>query len=495
MAPQQPSPYLDPKHPAFENRPRTGKMSHDAAIKTMMSKGGGGLSRKEAEAVWDSLPADPTEDQVTKAMTRFRQGTSALRDAGYSDDLVRAVGTRLAADPNMTVEVALKDVQAANPDIRNEAQDASRAAGVKAPGGGTTDANGEFTGDGSNGATGADPDTQFLNQLRQQAQNFLTQADLQYLASVGSADSFISGAAASQQAAAANRQIVARAGELTDAGVPPGEIDRARAATGDTYIPFTPPSPEGIRTALSGGGDDTQRVTGMVPGGTPAADKIMAGATGGKTLTEAIRYIRDMSPSDLQNLQRKLVDAGYFAQIMSGQSFEPDVWGDPTDPATQEAWKTLLRDVVAQNSDVQTILAQRTGIWSSKLDEMRQNKSKAEADKADAERRKALADALQNQVTVTDSASLRTAAQKIEKQSAGMNVLTPAEREALAQWIQGIQAQAQRSAKQGASVAYDVDPVALMQQQIESEHPTEVLGQRAAEVGDEIQRLLAGPGR
>jgi hypothetical protein len=457
---------------------REGGMTGAAALKFLRSQG---LSSDESKIVAASLPDSPTQTEVSQALDKWRR-VKPLSQSGYSKAATTAIGVKLLQKPvGTSVNEVIDEVKVDKPNLTKELDDVRKAvtAASGAPGGAQNPPGGAGDGfHGNGGDLSSLADDSFLNALRSQARNFLSATDLQYLASVGTPDEFLAAMVKSEGSQEAQRALYAQthSADAAQAGLAPEGDQFATTAK----VAFDPSE----RTTMSP--PSGQRITSRVDPGSAAA-ATLAQSTG-KSVTEAVRYIRDMSPEDLTNLQRKLVEAGYYAQVMSGSGFEPDVWGDPTDPATNAAWKALLRDTIAQKTDVATLLTQRTAANQPAIAKLRSEKAKDDE-------RKALAEALQNQVTVSDTASLRTAASKIA--SAGDMTgkdLAPNELDALATWIQGLQASTQRAAKHGASVAVDVNPVDQMTERIAATHPVDVMGQRIAGQADELARLLRGPG-
>lgn len=481
-----PSPYLDPTHPALVNRPRTGVMSKDAAVKTMKA---GGLSTDEANAVWGALgTGTPTEAQVLDAMHAYTTATSKLRDAGYSKDLVKAVGTRMVGPNPMTLQDALADVDKANPDIRAEAQDAAKAAGVTlpsttgSPGGVQKGANGGFT---PSGATGAGTvDDQYLAALRNQAKNFLSADQVKFLGSTASATALlnaIGGAGGSDEAAAAMNKLSLATGG--DTGLPQEGDILAKA----TKVYLDPNARQADRENEWGNDGipiGRQPHRSVVDQWTDASDPVH----GAKTVAEALRMLPQMSQSELTNLQRKLVDSGYISQVGSGSQTEPDMWGDPTDPTTNAAWRQLLADSITTGKDVQDILKDRTAAFAPTL-------AKMQADKAEAQARQARADALASQVKVDSTDNLMAAMRKMTSggQLIGQD-LTPEEQSALAAHMQQLEAAQQTAENQGSSYVPQVDPSAEMQEEIIAGHPVQYLAQQVATSADVWKRLLTTPG-
>lgn len=440
---------------------------------------GQGLSTEDAKIVRGALPDMPSQSLVSAALEKWRM-VKPLVSAGYSKQVTSALATKLLQKPvGATVAQVLDEVKVDKPDLAKELGDIGKALtnANAAPGGAENPADPTFTGKGPTLSQLADDS--FLSQLRTQAKNFLTAADLQYLASVGSPDEFLQAMVRSEGAQAAQVQLgsATTSPDAVSAGISPeGDITAS-----STRIAMTP---------------EERSKTGAIDAQVPMGSRIprpsphygTTAESGGKSVTEAVRMLREMNPQDLMNLERKLVDAGYYAQVMSGQAFEPDVWGDPTDPATNAAWKALLRDTIGQKTDVQTLLATRASQYGDWLGKQRSEKAKTDA-------RAALADALTNQVTVSDTASLRVAASKIAGATDSLGKdLAPNELDALASWIQGLQASTQFAAKHGASRAVDIDPVSQMTERIAAQHPVEMMGQRVASQADEFARLLRGPG-
>lgn len=353
--------------------------------------------------------------------------------------------------------------------------DQAAAGGVTQPAAGIHNAaGGGFTPSGTvlNGGV----DDAFLAALKSQAKNFLTKDQIGYLGSTGSPDAFlnaIAGPGGSDQAALAMNQLARSTGGAS--GVPyEGDITASQ-----TQVQLSAP-------------DTSDNPDAMIPAGSrvPKSKWIDPNQPlhGGKTVAEAVRLLRDMPQDQLTNLQRKLVDAGYIARVASGSTYEPESWGDPTDPLTNAAWRQLLTDSIAQGTDVQQLLSDRTATFSPKLAELQAAKTKADRDKA-------LQNALMNQVQVTSMDSLRSAMRKISNHGQLLgHDLNPDEVTSMGEWIQGLQSSQQLAEKHGSSWVPQVDVAASLEQRAIAEHPVDYLGQQTAVAAESWARLLRSPG-
>jgi fructose-specific component phosphotransferase system IIB-like protein len=418
-----------------------------------------------------------------KSSARAKQ----LTDRGMSSELaVEVLKNTNATHDNTHLQFALKQIavdkegsalgKAATAFLSDPK---AQAAGIVAPstaspGGIQNGAGGAFNPSGA--VTNGSVDDAFLAALRNKAKNFLTADQINYLGSTGSPDSFlnaIGGPGGSDEAALAMNTLARNTGGAS--GVP-AEGDITASAT---QVQLSPT-------------DTSDNADAMIPTGSrlPKSKWIDPNQPlhGGKTVTEAIKLLRELPTDQLQNLQRKLVDAGYIARVATGSTTEPDAWGDPTDPLTNAAWRALLTDTIAQGSDVQTMLANGAATFAPKLAELQ----KAKADAAQA---KALHDALMNQVQVTSMDSLRSAVSKLNANGQMLgHDLNPDEVTNLGQWIQQLQSSQQLAQQHGSSWVPQVDPVASLEQRIKSDHPVEFLGQQTADAAETWAKLLKTPG-
>lgn len=356
--------------------------------------------------------------------------------------------------------------------------DQAKSVGVTAP---QPAANGVQNGGGagftpSSSVTTGGVDDAFLASLRAQAKNFLTKDQITYLGSTGSPDAFlnaIGGPGGSDQAALAMNTLARTTGGTS--GLPAeGDLTASQ-----TQVELSAP-------------DTSDNPDALVPAGSRVPKSRWIDPSeplhGGKTVSEAIKLLRDLPQDQLINLQRKLVNAGYIARVASGSTTEPDAWGDPTDPSTNAAWRALLTDSIAQGTDVQTLLANGAASFAPKLAEL-------QATKARTDQANALHDALMNQVQVDSMDSLRSAVGKLTANGQMLgHDLSPDEVTNLGQWIQGLQSSQQLAEKHGSSWVPQVDPAASLQQKIMADHPAEFLGQQEAVAAETWARLLKTPG-
>lgn len=91
---------------------------------------------------------------------------------------------------------------------------------------------------------------------------------------------------------------------------------------------------------------DVGKPTAPMPG-VPASSTDTIGAL------DALKYLYDLSPTEVHNMQLKMAAAGYFDKLDNGGSY---IDGDPTDKNTQAAWNMLLRDSITTKRSVPAVL-------------------------------------------------------------------------------------------------------------------------------------------
>ena len=337
--------------------------------------------------------------------------------------------------------------------------------------------------DPSKGVAGGTVDDAYLQALRNQAKNFLTNDQINFLTTIGGPNTAgnvlaqIAGPGGSDEAALAMNKLAQTTG-AQGSGLPyEGDLTASQTEVqldkGDT-------SDWGIDPIEVPQGSRAPRKSKWIDPNEPLH--------GGKTVAQALKMLRDLPQDQLINLQRKLVDSGYIARTAPGNATEPDAWGDPTDPNTNAAWRALLVDSIAQGTDVTTLLATGTTTWAPKLAEMNAAIAKQKSDEA-------LAEALRNQVQVSSMDSLRSALSKITNHGQLLgHDLTPDEVTNMGQWIQGLQTTQQRAEKAGSSFVPQVDVGASLEQKAIAEHPVDYLGQQTAVAAETWARLLKTPG-
>jgi hypothetical protein len=337
------------------------------------------------------------------------------------------------------------------------------------------------------GATGGGTvDDNYLAALRSQAKNFLTGDQVQFLGSTASPDALlnaIGGPGGSDEGAAAMRNLF-QATNQTNSQIPSEGIGNAA----NTMVNMTPPQPNQFTAGDMVDSPFSTQPNDQAQSSIDSFANNFQQMAGSKTVNQALRMLPTMSSTELTNLQRKLVDSGYIAQVASGNTYEPDMWGDPTDATTQAAWKQLLADSLTTGKDVQTLLAQRTASFAPKLAQM-------QVDKANADKAKALATAKQNQVTVDSTDNLIAAMRKLTNGGAMLgHDLSNDEMTAMAAHVQQLEAQQQTAQNQGSSYVPQVDAAATLQEGMIAAHPVDYLAQQTANSTDVWKRLLATPG-
>lgn len=80
---------------------------------------------------------------------------------------------------------------------------------------------------------------------------------------------------------------------------------------------------------------------------------VPAASTDTISALDALKYLYDLSPSEVHNMQLKMAAAGYFDKLNNGGTFTD---GDPTDPNTQAAWNMLLKDSITTKRSVPAVL-------------------------------------------------------------------------------------------------------------------------------------------
>jgi hypothetical protein len=413
-----------------------------------------------------------TPDLVAKVLVNFADPKN-----GSSTDDQKKISTYLQSDSagNSGVTAAAKTL------------------GVDAQGNVTTNASGNGVQNSSTGgfnpsaATGGGTvDDQYLTALKNQAKSFLTGDQVQFLGSTQSADALlnaIGGQGGSDEAATAMRNLF-QATTGTNSSIPSEGIGNAA----NTMVNMTPPQPNQFTAGDMVDSPFSTQPNDQAQSSIDSFANNFQQMAGSKTVNQALRMLPTMSQTELTNLQRKLSDAGYIAQVASGGAYEPDMWGDPTDPSTQAAWKQLLADSLTTGKDVQSLLAQRTASFAPKLAQM-------QVDKANADKAKALATAKQNQVTVDSTDNLIAAMRKLTSGGALLgHDLSNDEMTAMAAHVQQLEAQQQTAQNQGSSYVPQVDPAATMQESMIAAHPVDYLAQQTANSTDIWKRLLSTPG-
>ena len=167
-------------------------------------------------------------------------------------------------------------------------------------------------------------------------------------------------------------------------------------------------------------------------------------------------YAADRTPTELQNLQDKLIAAGYLA--------EDDVryWGRATDDATIQAWRTLVRDSINMGQDMASLLRDQT---LAKRAEDEENAEKAQRD-----------------LVLTSSVGIAASADVLGQQILGRK-LSGDQHSRLIEFIHNLEREQERTlSPEGAQEAEAVDLEAEVSRWIERENSTEagsyaVLGQ------------------
>lgn len=158
-------------------------------------------------------------------------------------------------------------------------------------------------------------------------------------------------------------------------------------------------------------------------------------------------YSSERTPQELQNLQDKLIAAGYLN--------EDDVrwWGRATDDATVDAWRTLIRDSINLGKDMASLLKDQT-LAKAKKDEEEDKKS-------------------QRDLVLTSSVGIQSTADVLGQQVLGRK-LSKDQHARLIEFVHQLETeQHNRLAPEGGQVAEAIDVEAEVNAWIERENGPE----------------------
>lgn len=80
---------------------------------------------------------------------------------------------------------------------------------------------------------------------------------------------------------------------------------------------------------------------------------VPAASTDTISALDALKYLYDLTPAEVHNMQLKMAAAGYFDKLNNGGAY---IDGDATDSNTQAAWNLLLKDSIVTKRSVPAVL-------------------------------------------------------------------------------------------------------------------------------------------
>jgi hypothetical protein len=193
------------------------------------------------------------------------------------------------------------------------------------------------------------------------------------------------------------------------------------------------------------------------------------------SVNEVTNLLYTMKPDELRRTQNMLRRAGYYDNE-DGATFQ----GDPTDNATQIAWRRLISDSVKTGTPMVDLMKRRAVTFAEA--QRRREEEEAKANMRD--------------IQLTDSAAIRVRADELGQGILGRK-MRPEEQSSLVEFIHGMQR------KQGEAMAgqpngriiEDIDVNARIEEYLTAQNPVEAGGKDAADAYELFTRLLAGPGR